>query len=216
MTRSSLGVAAAAALGVCCALIIVAANFANSRAAAATAREVDASWDAIQKAEETLSLLRDAEIGQRGYLLVGRREYLLPYSNAVDRVFPAIEQLQVRVQNDPIQRTRARTLQTLVGQKMSELRVTIDMMDAGNRDGALATVDTDLGKNRMDEIRKTVAEIQRHARAELAERATKAARASHRVLLTSIAAVVLVAVALLVLVVRLSPSAARSRELPSS
>jgi CHASE3 domain sensor protein len=89
-------------------------------------------------------------------------------------------------------------------------------MDAGNRDGALATVDTDLGKNRMDEIRKTVAEIQRHARAELAERATKAARASHRVLLTSIAAVVLVAVALLVLVVRLSPSAARSRELPSS
>ena len=216
MTRSSLGVAAAAALGVCCALIIVAANFANSRAGAATARDVDASWDAIQKAEETLSLLRDAEIGQRGYLLVGRREYLLPYSNAVDRVFPAIEQLQVRVQNDPIQRTRARTLQTLVGQKMSELRVTIEMMDAGNRDGALATVDTDLGKNRMDEIRKTVAEIQRHARAELAERATKAARASHRVLLTSIAAVVLVAVALLVLVVRLSPSAARSRELPSS
>jgi len=216
MTRSSLGVVAAVALGVCCALILIAANFTNSRAATATAREVDASWDAIQKTEEILSLLRDAEIGQRGYLLVGRREYLLPYSNAVDRVFPAIEQLQVRVQNDPIQRTRARTLQTLVGQKMSELRVTIDMMDAGNRDGALATVDTDLGKNRMDEIRKTVAEIQRHARAELAERATKAARASHRVLLTSIAAVVLVAVALLVLVVRLSPSAARSRELPSS
>jgi CHASE3 domain sensor protein len=216
MTRSSLGVAAAAALGVCCALILVAANFANSRAAAATAREVDASWDAIQKTEEILSLLRDAEIGQRGYLLVGRREYLLPYSDAVDRVFPAIEQLQVRVQDDPIQRTRARTLQTLAGQKMAELRVTIEMTDAGNRDGALATVDTDLGKSRMDEIRKTIAEIQRHERAELAERATRAARASHRVLLTSILAVVLVAVSLLVLVVRLSPSAARSYELPSS
>jgi len=216
MTRSSLAGAAAAALGVCCALVLVAANFANSRAAAATAREVDASWDAIQKTEEILSLLRDAEIGQRGYLLVGRREYLLPYSDAVDRVFPAIEQLQVRVQDDPIQRTRARTLQTLAGQKMAELRVTIEMMDAGNRDGALATVDTDLGKSRMDEIRKTIAEIQRHERAELAERATRAARASHRVLLTSILAVVLVAVSLLVLVVRLSPSAARSYELPSS
>jgi len=216
MTRSSLGVVAAVALGVCCALILVTANFANSRAATATAREVDASWDAIQKTEEILSLLRDAEIGQRGYLLVGRREYLLPYSDAVDRVFPAIEQLQVRVQDDPIQRTRARTLQTLAGQKMAELRVTIEMMDAGNRDGALATVDTDLGKSRMDEIRKTIAEIQRHERAELAERATRAARASHRVLLTSILAVVLVAVSLLVLVVRLSPSAARSYELPSS
>jgi len=216
MTRSSLGVVAAVALGVCCALILVTANFTNSRAATATAREVDASWDAIQKTEEILSLLRDAEIGQRGYLLVGRREYLLPYSDAVDRVFPAIEQLQVRVQDDPIQRTRARTLQTLAGQKMAELRVTIEMMDAGNRDGALATVDTDLGKSRMDEIRKTIAEIQRHERAELAERATRAARASHRVLLTSILAVVLVAVSLLVLVVRLSPSAARSHELPSS
>ena len=108
----------------------------------------------------------------------------MPYSNAVDRVFPAIEQLQVRVQNDPIQRTRARTLQTLAGQKMSELRVTIEMMDAGNRDGALATVDTDLGKSRMDEIRKTVAEIQEHERAELAERsdpggAGNASRAPH-------------------------------------
>jgi CHASE3 domain sensor protein len=132
MTRSSLGVAAAAALCVCCAVILVAANFANSRAAATTAREVDASWDAIQKSEETLSLLRDAEIGQRGYLLVGRRSYLQPYSNAVDRVIPAIQQLQVRVQNDSIQETRARTLETLAGQKMAELRVTIDMMDAGN------------------------------------------------------------------------------------
>jgi CHASE3 domain sensor protein len=216
MTRSSLGALAAAALGVCCAVVLVAANFVNSRAAAATAREVDVSWDAIQKAEEILSLLRDAEIGQRGYLLVGRREYLLPYSNAVDRVFPAIEQLQVPVQNDPIQRSRARTLQTLAGQKMSEMRVTIEMMDAGNRDGALATVDTDLGKNRMDEIRKTVAEIQRHERAELAKRATRAAQATHRVLLTSIIAVVLVAVSLLVPVVCFSPSAARSRELPSS
>ena len=90
------------------------------------------------------------------------------------------------------------------------------MMDAGNRDGALATVDTDLGKSRMDEIRKTVAEIQGHERAELAERATRAARATHRVLLTSILAVVLVALSLLILVVRFSPSAARSRELPSS
>ena len=215
MTRGSLGALATAALGLCCAVILVVANVANSRNAAAAAREVDASWEVLRKSEEVLSLLRDAEIGQRGYLLVGRREYLEPYSSAAERVLPAIGELEALVQSDPDQKTRARNLRALTGEKMSELRVTIEMADAGNRPGALATVDTDLGKTRMDQIRKTVAELQREERAAIAARAIRSARSAHRVFVTSILAVVAVAVSLLFLVLRFAPAPRRSTEAAS-
>jgi CHASE3 domain sensor protein len=215
MTRGSLGALAAVVLGLCCAAVLLVANLVNRRNAALTQREVDASWDVLRKSEEVLSLLRDAEIGQRGYLLVGRRKYLEPYTSAVEKVFPAIEELEVRVQSDPDQKTRTRTLRRLAGEKMSEMRVTIEMADAGNRDGALATVDTDLGKARMDEIRGIVADLQQEERAAIAAHATRATATARRVFLTSILAVLIVAVSLLFLVLRFAPAPRRSTEAPA-
>src|SRR5947208_3041223 len=46
-------------------------------------RQVDRAREVIAELERTLSLLKDAERGQRGYLLTGREDYLRPYQAAV-------------------------------------------------------------------------------------------------------------------------------------
>ncbi len=41
----------------------------------------------IQKAEKAFSLLKDAESGQRGYLLTGSTIFLMPFTNAKNEDF---------------------------------------------------------------------------------------------------------------------------------
>src|SRR5215510_14632183 len=50
--------------------------------------------DASLSLEQTLSLLRDAETGQRGFLLAQRDEYLVPYTDALKSVSAQLEHLE--------------------------------------------------------------------------------------------------------------------------
>jgi len=50
--------------------------------------------------EQLLSLLRDAETGQRGYLITGRDEYLAPYVDATSKVGTQLDELTSLVNDD--------------------------------------------------------------------------------------------------------------------
>src|SRR4051812_1718123 len=50
-----------------------------------SAKWVNHTNEVIHRLEETLSTLKDAETGQRGYLLTGNTEYLEPYQGAQDK-----------------------------------------------------------------------------------------------------------------------------------
>ena len=52
------------------------------------------SGDTLSALEDVLSTVKDAETGQRGYLLTGKDSYLDPYSAAVREVGPRLDALQ--------------------------------------------------------------------------------------------------------------------------
>ncbi len=69
--------------------------------------------------------MRDAETGQRGYLLTGDEDYLTPYKDAVARVSFLQGQLQRLTADDFAEQDRLRTLSPILQRKLEELAQTI-------------------------------------------------------------------------------------------
>ena len=111
------------------------------------------------RAQEVFSLLKDAETGQRGYLLTGDPRYLAPYNQAVLRIEPAMRQLEQANQQAPDDVSR---LTTLVNAKLEEVAQTIRVRQQGDVAAALAIVRTDRGRATMEEIRNLVPHIIEH------------------------------------------------------
>ncbi len=121
----------------------------------ATARRVDHAHRVLLGIEHVFSLLKDAETGQRGYLLTGRSYYLEPYQNAVDELtleFARIEQL-VRSTSSPGRGVGP--LQAIAAEKLAELQESIDTRREQGLDAALRMVLTDRGRSVMRRIRRS-------------------------------------------------------------
>jgi signal transduction histidine kinase len=103
--------------------------------------------------------LLDAETGQRGYLLTNNREYLAPYNNA-RRLAPAqITALHKTLDKDPDLAPLATKLDELLIEKYRELQQTIELMDKGDRQGAIALVEGNRGREIMDRAREVFDQI---------------------------------------------------------
>jgi signal transduction histidine kinase len=139
----------------------------TSRTATA-ARAVEHSEIVLDTLDHVLSRLRDAETGQRGYLLTGDSLYLGRYRDAVqviDQDVAALARLAVTSQDD------LPRLQALVTRKFGEMDQTIRLRQAGNVTAAIALVQTNEGRHTMDAIRTMIAEMEHQERVLLTARA---------------------------------------------
>lgn len=94
-----------------------------------------------------LSLVQDAETAQRGYLLTGRSLYLAPYRAAFDELPQKLDQLGALISDNPQQSQALDQLRRLAGEKLDELRSTIEEEAAGHHDAALSMLNSDTGFN---------------------------------------------------------------------
>jgi len=120
---------------------------------------VDLSRRVIAELERTLSVLKDAETGQRGFLLTGREAYLTPFQTAEAELNETVDRLRALTANDAAQRTRADDLGRLAASKMAELRETIALRREKGFGAALEVVQTDQGRDVMAEARRVAAEL---------------------------------------------------------
>src|ERR1700722_11547965 len=124
-----------------------------------------------------LSDMKDAETGQRGYLLTGDENYLAPYSAAQGSIQSTLADLRKLTADNPNQQQRLANLSKTIDGKMVELKQTIDLRRAQGFDAALKVVLTNAGKVYMDEARAIVGEADQEERNLLKQR-TEDARAS--------------------------------------
>lgn len=110
---------------------------------------------------ELIRVLRrvtDAEAGERGYLLAGGPEYLLPYQSARSDVQEGLRRLEEqfrRLGDDDAERTR-RHIATLINSKLSEMEEVLRLHDAGRTDAALGIIRSGIGRDLMDQLRNEV------------------------------------------------------------
>jgi methyl-accepting chemotaxis protein len=107
---------------------------------------------------DLLSLLKDAETGQRGYLLTAEESYLEPYKTAVAAIKAKLADVKKLAGDSPDQQRRLAAITPLIDSKLAELKQTIDLRRVQGFDAALKVVLTNEGKTYMDQMRLLVAE----------------------------------------------------------
>ena len=113
----------------------------------------------ITELEATLSIIKDAETGQRGYTITGDESYLEPYNQANAEINRRIEQLHSLTQDNPNQQRRIAILKPQINARFSRLKRTIEVRRTQGLNAAVAMVSEGSGKQDMDAIRRTIAEM---------------------------------------------------------
>lgn len=124
----------------------------------------DAEWvththKAITGLEHILSLAKDAETGQRGFVLTGELPYLEPYNTAVREINQQIDSLQQLTEDNATQQARVPKLRELVQARLNRLAQGIDLRKKGDFNSAQQYIRSGEGKQQMDALRSFVAEM---------------------------------------------------------
>ncbi len=158
--------------------------------------ELGATYAVIDQLSELMSILKDAETGQRGYLLTGNDTYLEPYRLADASIDNVMKQLRDSTADDPFQAHRLEQALPLIQSKMAELKQTIELRRSQGLDAALKVVTTGQGKAYMDKVRQVVTEMDNQERSSLHEEKIKtdfaASISETTIILTSLLAFVLI------------------------
>lgn len=125
------------------------------------------SNETIRNVNNVLSLVKDAETGQRGYLLTGDQAFLIPYNNAKSKIAQAIEDLNGKIAHSPTQAKHFKTLKTNVEIRLQILERNLQFK---KRNDQVSSEQLLAGKKYMDHIRETVAAMQTEEAANLEAR----------------------------------------------
>ena len=108
----------------------------------------------VEQLDLILSTLKDAETGQRGYVLTGDASYLEPYTAAVSGVDEQDAQLRRLTTGQPQSRVHLDRIESLSHEKLAELRESIEAARDHGQAAALTVIRSGRGKALMDELRR--------------------------------------------------------------
>ena len=128
-------------------------SYENGRSRDRATRQLTISRQIQDTTNQLLSLVNDAERGQRGFLITGRESYLNPYNQAIAAVPAIFQKLDEETRTRPEQAERVRALRPVVDDKLRELAQTISLRRKQGLMPAKEIVETDMGRNVMQEIR---------------------------------------------------------------
>lgn len=165
----------------------------------------------ITKAEEItatsatlLSTMKDAETGQRGYLLTGNKTYLEPYNAAVGSYKDLLSKLRTATKDEADQAPRIAELEAFIQKKFDVINLTIALYSQQSPAASIAVVKTNRGKIAMDDIRRVTDDISHDVRTDISATVARQHRTDIRTLqyiqLTSALAVLLIISVMLLLV----------------
>ncbi len=121
-----------------------------------TRQQIEHTQEAAQQIEEVLSTLKDAETGQRGYLLTGQESYLEPFHLALTQYKQQLDRLTDLTSDDLRQQQAVARLKPLVAEKLAVIKLTIALRRQRGYESAVSVVKTGRGKQIMDQIRTIV------------------------------------------------------------
>jgi CHASE3 domain sensor protein len=108
---------------------------------------------------DLLSEVKDAETGQRGYVITGDDSYLEPYQLATGGAIKrTLDDLRNLTSDNPRQQQRLSSIAPVVDTKLAELKETIDLRRTRGLDAATKVIVSNVGKVTMDRIRALAAE----------------------------------------------------------
>ncbi len=132
----------------------------------ASAQEVEITNQRISDLRSVISTLKDAETGQRGYLLTNDLQFLTPYEGSYEKALAYLSKIKNEAPNHSA-REDADTLKALVMNRMKSLQGLIDMRRQGF---TISAADFETGRRHMDQIRIQVQNMENGAQKLLADK----------------------------------------------
>ncbi|MBN8419731.1 MAG: response regulator [Verrucomicrobia bacterium] len=137
-----------------------AVSFLNIQSLRSLTGKVSHTHEVITGLEDILSTIKDAETGQRGFLLTGDERYLLPYKSALGRIEERIATLNGLTAENSLHQEVLPLIKNQIDLKLKELAESIEIRRKEGFDAALKIVITDRGKTTMDSLRSNISRMQ--------------------------------------------------------
>ena len=117
-----------------------------------------AAWEAdsrlvIQEFGELLSSLKDAETGQRGFIITGSQDYLKPYNTGIAETWAHLSKLRLLTAGNSSHQERLDLMTRFVTEKFAELKETIFLRQTQGFAAAQKVIVTDAGRHLMVQLR---------------------------------------------------------------
>jgi len=119
---------------------------------------VDHSNVVIQKLEKAMSVIKDAETSQRGFMLTDQRDFLQPYRGAYQNASFLLSQVQQLTANNLYQQHYVLLAKRLLN---NEANVLDEMIQKEETRDTVYVDDLRLGKSMMDSLRKVINKMER-------------------------------------------------------
>ncbi len=111
------------------------------------------SFEARKELRDILSDLKDAETGQRGFLITGEDHYLEPYKSALSQLDRNITEAKEITSDNPNQQARLVEIKSVTASRLAEIAETIRIRREQGFEAARKIVLTDRGKISMDRLK---------------------------------------------------------------
>jgi len=137
--------------------------------------DIQRKFKMVRQFNDLLTLMVDAETGERGFLLMRRAEYLEPYQKAVEQIPPTIASLRETIELEPGEKPRVERLerlakiQDLINRQLASLKKSQEYA-RNNKSAEELYAHLQGGKNLMDEFRTEIGAMQNKEEELLAER----------------------------------------------
>ncbi|WP_414563070.1 MULTISPECIES: response regulator [unclassified Anabaena] len=145
-----------------------------------TSEQEKDTYKVLGQLEELSFQLINAETGQRGYLITEQEGYLEPYNYAVQVLDKTVKELDALLVDNPLQQRRINRLQPLINQRMAVMKAVINIRETQGWEAAQEAVQTDQGKQLMDEIRQIIQEIKTEENSQLQQLSEQTSVAAQR------------------------------------
>jgi PAS domain S-box-containing protein len=115
--------------------------------------------EVIVDLNQLVSTVKDAERGQRGFIITGDDRYLVPYNDALSRLPGEIADFKAMPRIDISESDVDKVVQ-LIQQKVDELGRTLELRRSADFDAAVEAVKSGEGQQLMEQLRAEVARVE--------------------------------------------------------
>ena len=150
-------------LGLSLALLLISstASYISITNLITSSRMVRESHQTIDNLNSFLSIVKDAETGQRGFILTGDPSFLTPYNEAKEKIAENFNTLMPEIGNSALQKENLERLRLDIEKRMEVLD---ENLKSKKINGTVSNVDLLKGKTYMDDVRSVIDSMQNEER----------------------------------------------------
>lgn len=135
-------------------------SYQNAKFLAEDALRVAHTHEVIKALGDVLSLMKDAETGQRGFIITSDERYLAPYTEARAQIDQKLADVERLTADNPEHQSMLVPVRERVRAKLAELAEVLELSQTTGFEAARGLMLTNRGKFEMDALRVNISEME--------------------------------------------------------